>query len=416
VRVVRGQLKLLRRLWALHPPLRLVWRVHRWFAGYLMREFAWWYAAWCAGLLTALAALGWLDAAPGIAAAVLLAAGLGWFAWLGVQSVRSARAVDRALEAIPGEPAELRFPRSHLIVPPLMLVARSVRRQRGIVFHTEGRLRLRLDVYRPASEAAEGPLPAVVQVHGGGWISGSRLEQGIPLLNHLASNGWIGFNVDYRLSPRATLPDHVIDVKRAIAWVRANARELGVDPERVAITGGSAGGHLTALAALTSDDRALQPGFEDADTSVAAAVPFYGVYDMLDTETVYYEGLRSWLLEQVVIKRRRDDDPEAFRAVSPTHRVHPGAPPFLIFHGEHDSLVPVDDARTFARRLTEVSRSEVLYVELPGAEHAFDLFPSARTAHVVEGIERFLRAQVPAGGEGSRATGGGSSVDRIAVD
>jgi acetyl esterase/lipase len=416
VRVVRGQLKLLRRLWALHPPLRLVWRVHRWFAGYLVREFAWWYAAWCVAGVAALVALGWASAAAGTVAVAALGLAAAWFAWLGVQSVRSARAVDRALEAIPGEPAELRFPRSHLILPPLMLVARSVRRQRGIVFHSEGRLRLRLDVYRPASEAAEGPLPAVVQVHGGGWISGSRLEQGIPLLNHLASNGWIGFNVDYRLSPRATLPDHVIDVKRAIAWVRANAEELGVDPERVAITGGSAGGHLTALAALTSDDRALQPGFEDADTSVAAAVPFYGVYDMLDSDTVYYEGLRSWLLEQVVIKRRRDDDPEAFRAVSPTHRVHPGAPPFLIFHGEHDSLVPVDDARTFARRLTEVSRSEVLYVELPGAEHAFDLFPSARTAHVVEGIERFLRAQVPAGGERSRATGDGSSANPIAVD
>ncbi len=70
----------------------------------------------------------------------------------------------------------------------------------------------------------------MIQVHGGGWIAGSRLEQGIPLLNHMAANGWIGFNIDYRLSPRATLPDHVIDVKRAIAWVRENAEELGDRP------------------------------------------------------------------------------------------------------------------------------------------------------------------------------------------
>ena len=409
MRVIRAQLKLLGRLWRLDPPLRLVWRVHRWFAGYLVREFAWWYAAWCAGLIALLAALGWLDSAPGVVATMLLAAALAWFAWLGVQSHRSARAVDRALDAIPGEPAEFRFPRSHLVVPPLMLVARSVRRERGVIFHTEGRLRLRLDVYRPAATSSDEPLPAVVQVHGGGWISGSRLEQGIPLLNHLATNGWVGLNVDYRLSPRATLPDHVIDVKRAIAWARAHSDELGIDPARIALTGGSAGGHVTALAALTSDDRSLQPGFEDADTSVAAAVPFYGVYDMLDTDAVYYEGLRSWLLEQVVIKRRRDEDPDLFRAVSPTHRIHPGAPPFLIFHGEHDSLVPVDDARTFARRLSETSRSEVLYVELPGAEHAFDLFPSARTAHVVEGIERFLRLHVPAPGEEPARAGGRSA-------
>jgi acetyl esterase/lipase len=210
----------------------------------------------------------------------------------------------------------------------------------------------------------------------------------------MAANGWVGFNVDYRLSPRATLPDHVIDVKRAIAWVREHADEFRIDSRRICLTGGSAGGHLCALAALTADDRSLQPGFEDADTSVAAAVPFYGVYDMLDDDAVYYEGLRSWLLEEVVIKRRRDEDPEAFRAVSPTYRVHPGAPPFMVFHGERDTLVPPDDARTFVRRLEAASESEVLYVELPGAEHAFDLFPSLRTARVVEGIERFLRTVV----------------------
>ena len=401
--MIRAQFKLLRRLWALHPPLRLVWRVHRWFAGYLMREFAWWYAAWCALAIALVVWAGWPEGAAGGILVAALAAALMWFALLGRRSVLSARAVDRALEAIPGEAPATRFPRSHLALPPLMLFARSVRKQRGVVFHQEGRLKLRLDIYRPATPPDDGPRPAVVQVHGGGWISGSRVEQGIPLLNHLASNGWIGFNVDYRLSPRATLPEHVVDVKRAIAWVRDNAEELGVDPARIAITGGSAGGHLTALAALTSDDRTLQPGFEDADTSVAAAVPFYGVYDMLDTDTVYYDGLRSWLLEEVVIKRRRDDDPEAFRAVSPTHRVHAGAPPFLIFHGEHDSLVPVEDARTFARRLEAVSRNKALYVELPGAEHAFDLMPSHRTARVVEGIERFLRAEVMERASGATA-------------
>ena len=274
------------------------------------------------------------------------------------QSWRSAAAIRRELEEVPGEPAESRFPRSHLAFPFLMLFARTVRKRRGVVFHSEGGLRLRLDVYRPAVWSPDDPpRPAVIQVHGGGWIAGSRLEQGIPLLNHMAANGWVGFNVDYRLSPRATLPDHVIDVKRAIAWVREHADELRVDPQRICLTGGSAGGHLCALAALTADDRSLQPGFEDADTSVAAAVPFYGVYDMLDEDAVYYEGLRSWLLEEIVIKRRRDEDPEAFRAVSPTHRVHPGAPPFLVFHGERDTLVPPEDARAFVERLEATPRA-----------------------------------------------------------
>jgi dipeptidyl aminopeptidase/acylaminoacyl peptidase len=101
-------------------------------------------------------------------------------------------------------------------------------------------------------------------------------------------------------------------------------------------------------------------------------------------------------MEEVVVKARRETDPEAFRRVSPTHRVHAGAPPFMIFHGEHDSLVPADDARAFVRRLEATSENPVLYVELPGSEHAFDLAPSLRCARVVEGIERFLRTVVAA--------------------
>ena len=236
----------------------------------------------------------------------------------------------------------------------------------------------------------------MIQVHGGGWILGSRAEQGIPLLNHMAANGWIGFNVDYRLSPRATLPEHVIDVKRAIAWVRENADELGVDPERIAITGGSAGGHLTALAALTADDQSLQPGFEDADTSVMAAVPFYGIYDLLDAARLY-PHLHDWLFEKVVLKAADRRRARALpRACRPAHRVTEDAPPFLIFHGDQDTLVPVEDARAFTKQLEQISRNDVLYVEMPGAEHAFDIFPSLRTARVVECIERFLREEAAA--------------------
>ena len=143
----------------------------------------------------------------------------------------------------------------------------------------------------------------MIQVHGGGWLSGSRYEQGIPLLNHLAALGWVGFNIDYRLSPQATWPDHIVDVKRAIAWVRENADDLGIDPAMICITGGSAGGHLTALAGLSENDPAFQPGFEQADTSVAAAVPFYGVYDLTDAGGVYYPEMADWVFEKIVVKQ-----------------------------------------------------------------------------------------------------------------
>ena len=286
------------------------------------------------------------------------------------------------------------MPRSHLVIPPLAFVTRGVKRTRGVKFAEVDGMNLRLDVYRPADDDPDDDLiqPAVIQVHGGGWLAGSRFEQGIPLLNHLASIGWVGFNIDYRLSPQATWPDHVVDVKRAIAWVRENATELGIDPEMICLTGGSAGGHLTALAALTPGDPDFQPGFEEADTSVAAAVPFYGVFDLTDANGFYYPQLRSYVFEQLVFKRPYAEAAELYRAASPTFRVHEDAPPFLVIHGERDTLVPVEDARHFAEALRAVSREPVRYVELPGAEHAFDIWPSERTARISEGIGRFLTA------------------------
>jgi acetyl esterase/lipase len=403
---------LVRRLVALQrlgAPTRLQVQVWVWMARLAVREFAFFYALIDAfSLWAAVARRRVLAFVPGAMLAIELR-----YAWL---SWRSSRAVSRTLADYPSSPDEVGFPRSHLIFPLLMLFAGSVERERGVVFHREERLRVRLDIYRPRRPETIGERrPAVIQVHGGGWIAGSRLEQGIPLLNHLAANGWIGFNVDYRLSPRATMPEHVIDVKRAIAWVRAHADELGVDPERIALTGGSAGGHLTALAALTADDKTLQPGFEDADTSVAAAVPFYGIYDFTDPDTLYSPGIRDWLLPRVIFKRSFGEAPELYRAASPFHRVHAGAPPFLVFHGDEDSLVPIGDARAFVERLAAVSENPARLVVLPGSEHAFDLFPSLRTAQVVEGLERFLRATVkpPPDGPGAGSFDRGSMVSRI---
>jgi acetyl esterase/lipase len=260
---------------------------------------------------------------------------------------------------------------------------------RGVEYARAGGRRLKLDVYLP-DEPSDGLRPAVIQVHGGAWVIGTRREQAIPLLNHLAANGWVAFSIDYRLSPWATFPDHVVDVKRAIAWVREHAADYGVDPTFIALTGGSAGGHLCALAALTAGDSTWQPGFETANTTVAAAVPFYGVYDLLDDDGIHAPAIFGWLLEPLVFKARRRNDPERFRAASPRYRVNAGAPPFFIIHGERDSLVAVEDARRFADDLRAVSRNVVLYAEMKGGQHAFDLIPTWRTVPVVEAIERFL--------------------------
>lgn len=359
-----------------------------------------WIAAWVtielaphlivlSGLVAAgLVALGALDHEVGIAGLALLAIAdaIGViFTFRAFLSVRNARDAVAELDPDPEVP---RYPRIQIALPFLMFRRRGVRHERGVVYAHHGELPLKLDVYRP-TEPADRPRPAIVQVHGGGWVSGTRKEQGIPLLNHLAANGWVGFNINYRLSPLATWPDHAVDVKRAIAWVREHAEEYGVDPSFIALTGGSAGGHISAFVGLTADDKSLQPGFEKADTSVAAVVPFYGVYDMLDEDAIHLP-IVHWVLERYVFKAFRSDDPDTFRAASPTHRVNADAPPYFVIHGDADSLTQVEDARRFAAALREASDSPVLYAEMRGGQHAFDLIPSLRTVPVIEAIERFL--------------------------
>lgn len=282
--------------------------------------------------------------------------------------------------------------------------ASPVRVERHLAFARCGGRTLRLDVHLPDVPITPGlRRPALVQVHGGAWVVGYKDRQGQLLLRKLAEQGWVCFNVDYRLSPMATFPEHLIDVKQAIAWVREHAEEWGVDVDFVCITGGSAGGHLTSLAALTAGDPRYQPGFEQADTSVAAAVPFYGVYDFTNRLGAWPPEAIAWLLTPFVMKSDLSREPEAWAAASPLDQVHAEAPPFLVIHGDRDVLAPVEDAREFVRRLRAVSDSPTYYLELHGAQHAFEMFASIRSNAVVEAAARFLcavhAAHVQAGSE-----------------
>jgi acetyl esterase/lipase len=209
---------------------------------------------------------------------------------------------------------------------------------------------------------------------------------------HLAARGWVCVTTNYRLSPRATWPEHLIDVKRALAWTREHISEYGGDPSFVAVTGGSAGGHLSAITGLTANDPRFQPGFEDADTSIQACVPFYGLYDMVAELGLKESKWRNEsLMERMVFKSSPDSDRETWEAGSPLHRVHADAPPFFVIHGANDTLAPVGEARGLVERLRAVSRSPVVYAELPGTQHAFEVFPSIRSAHAVRAVDVFLR-------------------------
>ena len=232
-----------------------------------------------------------------------------------------------------------------------------------------------------------------MQIHGGGWVIGDKREQGIPLLRYLAARGWVGFNVNYRLSPGATFPDHLVDLKAALAWIREHADEYGIDPDFVVVTGGSAGGHLTALMALTANDPRYQPGFEDADTSVQAAVPFYGVYDFTNRNGTMAPGVpalaRRAARHQGVHRRRARGVPRRRR---PSTRSTPTRRRSSSSTATTTRWRRWRTPALFVERLREVSTSEVFYVELHGAQHAFDVFGSPRTRRMVQATERFLFA------------------------
>jgi len=246
-----------------------------------------------------------------------------------------------------------------------------------------------LDIHRPTG-GCEGA-PVLIQVHGGGWVIGHKQQQGLPLMLRLARRGWVCVSINYRLAPKHRMPDQIIDLKRAIAWVRSNIANHGGDPSTIVITGGSAGGHLVSLAALTPGLAAFQPGFEEADTSVAACVPFYPPTDFTDRNHIRgkFSSMKPFLA-RMVMPEPQSVDPELWHAVSPINHVNPDAPPFFVIQGENDVLVWREETQAFVGRLREVSTHPVVHWQVPGAQHAFDTFPAHRTTAAVNAVEMFL--------------------------
>ncbi len=246
-----------------------------------------------------------------------------------------------------------------------------------------------LDIYLPSSIPAEG-CPVLLQIHGGAWMIGNKEQQALPLIHHLAARGWVCVSTNYRLSPKARFPDHLVDAKSAFAWIRKNAAAYGANPDFIAVTGGSAGGHLSALMGLTANRADLQPGFEDIDTTPSACVPFYGVYDFLDRHELRTRIPMTPFLADWVMPCQPEEDPALWDLASPLACVHSEAPPFFVIHGTHDTLAYVEDADFFVDALREVSESPVVYGKLPRAQHAFEVFHSLRTEHTIRAVTRFL--------------------------
>jgi acetyl esterase/lipase len=274
------------------------------------------------------------------------------------------------------------------ILRPFPIRDAEVERTRNIQYWRMRGVNLTLDVYRHRSHPTN--CPVLLEIHGGGWVVGSKNDQGLPMMLRMAKLGWVCVSANYRLSPHATFPEHLIDLKKALQWVREHIAEYGGNPDYVVVAGQSAGGHLASLMALTANDPEYQPGFESVDTSVRACMSFYGVYDFLDSFGYWKNTELTGILERMIMKASPAEDRQAYEKASPLRRIHPGAPPFCIVHGDFDTLVPVEEARHFARDLRSQSRAPVVYAEIPGAQHAFDIFPSLRGELVLAGVERFF--------------------------
>jgi acetyl esterase/lipase len=369
------------------------------FSGWLTGELAWFHLTWQVALTLVVAVTGGMESAAdrwGLALFCL--------SWLGlfrahVQAMNTGAVLEGALRDALGKNYRGDIPlcRQHVLdagahsrdwLRPFSMRRPGVRVHRNIAYGDHGP-RNQLDVYQP-EEPREGGFPVLLQIHGGGWMIGEKQQQALPLMYHLASRGWLCVACNYRLSPKASFPDHIVDVKRSIAWIREHAAEYGGNPEFLAITGGSAGGHLCALAALTPNDSEWQPGFEVADTRVQAAVPIYGVYDFLDREQIRGNMSMEDMLAKYVMKTSPATDRQAWERASPLSHVREDAPPTFLLQGTHDSLVWVEEARGFASRLRSVSDQVVVYGELPGAQHAFEVFHSVRTEHTIDAVTGFL--------------------------
>lgn len=290
------------------------------------------------------------------------------------------------------------------------------------------------DVWQPAPTVCPSGL-VFIYLHGSAFYFLDKDLGTRPFFRHLAAQGHLVMDVAYRLSPETDIMGMVNDVQRAIVWIRKNAGRYGIDPERIVLGGGSAGGHLALLTAYTRrHPRFISQEFEGKDLSVCAVISIYGTTDL---EAVYYhtnqhlttrafEGkpkkpvptkipgwLKKWMGEDYhrlgmdkglenagalapLLGGHPEERPEAYAFFSPVNHVHSECPPTLLIHGEDDIMAPVQTTRLMHSRLREAKVPAILHI-LPQTDHAFDMMlpkisPAAHNA--IYDVDHFIALMV----------------------
>lgn len=234
-----------------------------------------------------------------------------------------------------------------------------------IVYGTGGGTDLALDLYSPAD--LTGPVPGIIFIHGGGWRSGKRQDYRL-YTSRFARHGYVVATITYRLGAAGYFPNCVEDAKCAVRWMRANAAELNVDPDRIAVIGGSAGGHLAMMVGYSSDVPELEGtgGHAGVSSAVQAVIDIYGPVDF----TVYPE--RDHRLVTTFLQGTYEEKTETYVKASPITYVDADDPPTLIIHGTIDSLVPVTQSDLLAERFQALGKM-YWYDRMDGWPHAMDV-------------------------------------------
>ncbi|KAJ2995261.1 hypothetical protein HDV02_000916 [Globomyces sp. JEL0801] len=260
---------------------------------------------------------------------------------------------------------------------------------------------LSLDIHQHPSFPRDRPV--VLYIHGGEWTSGSKDERP-PLVSYLTLKQYVVVSINHRLAPSANVVEQLIDVKRAIRWVKQNISKFGGNASFLSIAGSSSGGHLATMAAMTQNDPQYQPGFESVDTTIHAVVSIAGYYDV--TRNWGYKFDSNFTKK--IAEANNSDSPRLFSptwrlkeaeanksrlTATPEEKLGLKLPPFMVIHGKSDVLAPIKHARDFKKEFmtATIPGSKIIYVELPSANHYCYGWSSPRAHSLAYGIEPFLR-------------------------
>lgn len=251
----------------------------------------------------------------------------------------------------------------------------KIRLEEGITYQEVDGESLQLDM---ASPEGEGPFPAIVFIHGGGWGGGNR-QAFRNQIQEAAKRGYVAVSISYRLmkfdmekrettTAKPIFPTQIHDCKAAVRWLRANAEKYHADPERIGVIGASAGGHLSLLVGLAGKEADLEGegGHLDQSSQVQAVVNIFGPTEMV---TGYQGSTLDWVF-RLFMGGTPEETPERYKAASPVTYVRAGAPPILTLHGDQDQVVPVQQAELLDERLKEAGAPHTLLI-LKDQGHGF---------------------------------------------